>query len=449
MPLHATEPRRKTLVVGLGKTGLSVARFLAERGHVVAVTDSREHPPGLKELRTTLPDAAVFVGGFSESALAQADELVVSPGVALGTPFIARARARGLPVLGDIELFARHARAPVVAVTGTNGKSTVTTLVGLMAERAGREVRVGGNLGTPALALIGKSEPELYVLELSSFQLELTESLHCLAAAVLNVCADHLDRYATIEEYAAAKARIFRRCSTAVVNRGDPRVLRMAGTSQRRVSFGLDAPQGADYGLREAGGERWLAHGTQNLLRLAELGIRGDHNAANALAALALGEAAGLPMASMLAALRDFRGLPHRMQYVAAAGGVTYYDDSKGTNVGATLAAVSGVTQPLVLIAGGDGKGQDFAPLADALAGRARAVVLLGKDAPTIEKALAGRVPVTRVKDMEAAVSAAAQHARAGDMVLLSPACSSLDMFESFEHRGRVFAAAVRRLAGE
>ena len=445
MGLPAAQRRTKTLIVGLGKTGLSCARFLAARGEEIAITDSREHPPGLKDLRALLPDAAVFLGGFSEDALKHADRVVLSPGIAAGTPFIAKARALGLPVLGDIELFAHYAHAPVVGITGANGKSTVTTLVGHMAEKAGKRVRVGGNLGTPALDLLDGSEPELYVLELSSFQLEITDSLRCAASTVLNLSPDHMDRYPDMQAYAAAKARIFRHCRVAVLNREDPLVRGMGANVKTRVSFGLDAPAPGQYGVRG----NWLVCGDERLMPVSELRIKGGHNTANALAALALGEAAGLPMPAMLEALHEFRGLPHRMEFVAEVKGVSWYDDSKGTNVGATLAAVQGVTQPLVLIAGGDGKGQDFAPLKAALAGKARTVVLLGKDAALIEQALADAMPVKRVMDMEGAVQAAGEIARPGDMALLSPACSSLDMFENFEHRGRVFAAAVRKLAGE
>ncbi|MBU6469715.1 MAG: UDP-N-acetylmuramoyl-L-alanine--D-glutamate ligase [Gammaproteobacteria bacterium] len=447
--MHTPQAHSKTLVVGLGRTGLSCARFLAARGAEVAVTDSRVRPPALAQLRELVPQAAVFVGGYSEQALAGAEQVLVSPGVAAHVPFLEAARARGLPVFGDIELFARSVRAPVVGITGSNGKSTVTTLVGRMAQRAGIEARVGGNLGTPALDLIGASEPALYVLELSSFQLEVTDSLHCAAATVLNVSPDHMDRYASVADYAAAKARIFRHCGTAVVNREDAQVRRMLPAGQKQISFGLDAPPDANYGVLGHGGASWLARGVESLLAVSELRIRGAHNVANALAALALGEAVGLPRPATLAALREFPGLPHRMQYLGTRRGVEYYDDSKGTNVGATLAAVAGVSQPLVLIAGGDGKHQDFVPLAQALVGKARAVVLLGKDAATIEKAIAGRVPSVRVKDMRAAVAQAAARAQAGDWVLLSPACSSLDMFDNFEHRGRVFAQAVEGLGDD
>ncbi|MDE2234021.1 MAG: UDP-N-acetylmuramoyl-L-alanine--D-glutamate ligase [Gammaproteobacteria bacterium] len=447
MQVQYSQQRPRTLIVGLGKTGVSCARFLAGHGVEVAVTDSREQPPGLTELHTLVPEAAVFLGGFSEEALKRADQVVLSPGVAANTPFVARARGLGLPVFGDIELFARQAKAPVVAVTGSNGKSTVTTLVGRMAERAGLEVRVGGNLGTPALDLIRDREPQLYVLELSSFQLEITSSLQCVAATVLNVSPDHLDRYATFADYAAAKARIYNHCDTAVVNRDDALVNGMPQPGQKRVSFGLQAPQHRDYGVITRAGERWLAHGGQALLRAGELLIHGEHNLSNALAALALAEAAGMPVAATLEALRSFPGLPHRMQHVATIHEVDYYDDSKGTNLGATLAAVSGLSGPLVLIAGGDGKHQDFTALAPALKGKARAVVLLGKDADTIAAVLKGKLPVQSVKDMQSAVRTAASLARPGDLVLLSPACSSLDMFENFEHRGRMFAQAVRGLA--
>ena len=445
--MHMPQHRPRTLIVGLGKTGLSCARFLAGHGVEIAITDSRERPPGLSELQNTVPDAAIFLGGFSDEALKRAEQVVLSPGIDIATPYIAKARNLGLPVFGDIELFARQTHAPVVAVTGSNGKSTVTTLVGTMAERAGCDVRVGGNLGTPALDLIQSKEPQLFVLELSSFQLEVTASLQCVAATVLNISADHLDRYPTLADYAAAKARIFNHCEVAVVNRDDTRVRAMPKPGQKQLSFGLQVPGGDNYGLVIHDQERWLARGAERLLRVKELHIHGDHNLANALAALALGEAVGLPRAAMLDALNIFRGLPHRMEYVAMVHGVKYYDDSKGTNVGATLAAVSGLSEPLVLIAGGDGKHQDFTPLAKALAGKARAVVLLGKDAPAIAAVLAGRMPVQQVKDMQAAVQTAAQLAQSGDLVLLSPACSSLDMFDNFEHRGRVFAQAVKRLA--
>lgn len=438
----------RTLIVGLGKTGLSVARYLAARGDAVAVTDSRDEPPGLAALSAELPDTAVFLGGFSEDALGRADQVVVSPGVATDIPFIHRAREKGLPILGDIELFARAVDAPVVAVTGSNGKSTVATLVGLMAERAGRVTRTGGNLGTPALELLGADEKvDLYVLELSSFQLELTDSLHCAAAVVLNISADHMDRYPDIAAYAAAKARIYERCEVAIANRQDPLVMVMVAGRDAVTTFGLDAPKRGEYGLIKHEGSQWLARGDERLLAMSALPIRGTHNAANALAALALGAAVGLSIEAMVAVLREFRGLPHRMQWVGEAGDVVYVNDSKATNVGAALAAMRGLEMPLVVIAGGDGKGADFAPFADALAGRARALVLIGRDAARIEEAVAGRTPVYREVSIEAAVRRSHELAQPGDMVLLSPACSSLDMFEDFAARGTAFVNAVREVA--
>jgi len=447
MPMPNAKPGRRALVVGLGRTGVSVARFLAARGWSVAVTDSRPNPPGLEALREGVPDAAVFVGGFSERALDHADEVVLSPGVALSDPFLRAAAARGLPIVGDVELFARHARAPVVAITGSNGKSTVTTLVGMMAERAGRSVRVGGNLGTPALDLIGAAEPDLYVLELSSFQLETTNSLAAAAATVLNLSPDHLDRYPDLAAYARAKGRVYQGCAVPVVNRADPVAAALAGGAPR-IGFGPDAPPSdRDWGVAERSGRRWLVRGSEAWFAADELLLRGEHNLQNALAAAALADSVGVPRPAVVETLREFRGLPHRTEFVVEHGGVVYLNDSKGTNVGATLAAIAGLAGPLVVILGGDGKGQDFAPLAVALRGKGRAAVLLGRDAPVLEAALRGVLPLHRVATLEQAVAQAAQLARSGDTVLLSPACSSLDMFESYEHRGRAFAAAARRVA--
>jgi UDP-N-acetylmuramoylalanine--D-glutamate ligase len=435
-----------TVVVGLGKTGMSVVRYLRAQGTPVAVTDTRAAPPGLAALRELAPEITVRAGGLDQQLLNGADSIIVSPGIAARGAFFDAARARGLPVLGDIELFARAVRAPVVGITGTNGKSTVTTLVAGMARRAGRRTRVGGNLGEPALELLDPGA-ELYVLELSSYQLDTTESLTLSAAAVLNVSADHLDRYATVEAYAASKARIFRRCGTAVVNADDPQVAAMGAQAPRRMRFSLNPAAAADYSLQHHDGQEWLARGAERLLPLSELRLAGRHNAANALAALALGEALELPRAAMLAELREFPGLPHRTAWVADIGGVRYIDDSKGTNVGATLAAVAGLEGPLLLIAGGDGKGQDFAPLAAALRGKVRLVLLIGRDARAIGAALGCHGAIEYCATLEAAVTAAARAAQPGDTVLLSPACASLDMFRDYAHRGDVFAAAVRGLA--
>jgi UDP-N-acetylmuramoylalanine--D-glutamate ligase len=440
------------VIAGLGRTGLSCARYLHAQGWRLAVTDTRAQPPELGALRALAGDIVVRAGGLDASLLEGADLVVASPGLALSGPFFAAARARGLEVVGDIELFARAVRAPVAGITGTNGKSTVTTLLGRMAKRAGLAARVGGNLGEPALDLLGGEAAALYVLELSSFQLEATTSLALAAATVLNVTPDHMDRYATLEAYAAAKARILAGCRTAVLNLDDPLVAAMRGpgaAGARTLTFSLRADSGADYFLADRGdgeGPCLMRRGAA-LLPLAQLRIAGLHNAANALAALALGEALGLPPEAMLAELREFPGLDHRTQWVADVAGVRYVDDSKGTNVGATLAAVSGFTGTLVIIAGGDGKGQDFLPLAEAFRGKVRHVVLIGRDAPAIAAALEGVCPVSRVATLEEAVRTSARVAAPGDTVLLSPACASLDMFRDYAQRGRVFAEAVRRLA--
>ena len=367
----AMDPQQRALIVGLGRSGLSAARHLLRRGWQLAATDTRAAPPGLAEFRDLAPRATVRLAGLDVALLAGVALVVASPGVSLAEPLFVAARALGIDVVGDIELFAREAQAPTVAITGTNGKSTVTTLVGRMAERAGWRVAVGGNLGTPALDLLAADAPRLYVLELSSFQLETTRSLRLVAGAVLNVTADHMDRYADLGAYAAAKARIFGHCGTAVINLDDPVVAALPPPGQAVQGFSLEAGRGAAYSLGECNGAAWLMHGERPLLAVAELRIAGLHNAANALAALALGAAAGLPEAAMLEELRAFPGLPHRSQWVRELRGVRYVDDSKGTNVGATLAAVAGLPGTLVLVAGGDGKNQDFSPLADALRGYA------------------------------------------------------------------------------
>ena len=441
----------RAVVVGLGRSGLSAARYLLAQGFEVAVTDSRADPPEWPRLQALARelgrDIVVRRGGFDVSLLEGAELLVVSPGVAPNGVFFEAARARGLDVVGDIELFARAARAPVAGVTGTNGKSTVTTLLADMAARAGVRTRSGGNLGEPALDLLDDSA-QLYVLELSSYQLDTTNSLSLAAAAVLNVTPDHLDRYRDFDAYAAAKARIYVRCEVAVVNLDDARVSAMIGPARRSLSFSLRADSGADYTLLQRDdGERWLARRGQALLALRAMKLTGAHNAANALAALALGEALSLPLTAMLDALRSFGGLPHRSQWVADVRGVHYVDDSKGTNVGATLAAVAGMAGPLLVILGGDGKGQDFRPLRAAFADKVRVALLIGRDAGALAQALEGACECRFADSLEGAVEMAAALARPGDTVLLSPACASLDMFRDYAHRGRVFVAAVQRLA--
>ena len=436
-----------SVVVGLGKTGASCVRYLAARGEPVAATDSRLDPPGLAALGEFSGRIPLKLGGFDLSLLDGASQVVMSPGISLEEPIARAALARGIEVLGDIELFARAVRAPVIGITGTNGKSTVTSLVAHMADVAGRRVLAGGNLGEPALDLLARPVPDLYVLELSSFQLETTSSLALVGAVVLNVTADHMDRYATLDAYAGAKARIFAHATTVVLNADDPVVAAMRPAGARALTFSVRG-SAADFTLLRDGDAAWLARDGRPLIETSRMKLSGLHNAANALAALALGEAAGLPYPAMLQALQSFPGLPHRSARVADIGGVRYIDDSKGTNVGATIAAVLGLGGPLVLIAGGQGTGQDFAPLAAALRGRVRHAVLIGQDAAQLAAALSRTCSCEFAASMPAAVTAAAAAARPGEAVLLSPACASLDMFRDYNHRGDVFAACVRDLAG-
>ncbi len=437
-----------TLIVGLGSTGLSCVRFLAGRGIRLAVIDSRDHPPGLQQLRDEYPDVALFTGSFDADVFAVAERLVVSPGVSLKEPVIQQAISRGIEVIGDVELFLREVSAPVVAITGSNGKSTVTTLLGEMAKVAAVRAAVGGNLGTPVLELLHEAN-ELYILELSSFQLETIRSLRAKAAVILNLSADHLDRYDSYDEYVQAKAVIYRNAETAVVNLDDPAAMQLAENA-RTISFGMQAPQPDQYGVRDIDGVQWLCRGEQLLLQTSAIPAAGKHNQANALAALALGEAAGLPMDAMLLAIRNFRGLAHRTWFVAEINHVRWYNDSKGTNVGASIAALEGLDMAdesrSILIAGGDCKGADFSPLATLLPTYVRALVLIGRDAPEIDKAVDGAVPGVNAVDMNDAVRLAADLARPGDRVLLSPACASFDMYENYMQRGEAFMEAVGRL---
>jgi UDP-N-acetylmuramoylalanine--D-glutamate ligase len=455
---------RKVLVLGLGDTGLSCLRWLAGQGCELRAADSREMPPHLTLTRLEIPSARLSLGGWRAEDFAWADLIVASPGVPLTTPEIRAALSAGKEVVGDVELFARALssvvdRPTVLAVTGSNGKSTVTSMAGEMATVAGLRTVVAGNIGLPVLdawrqvteeAAKGASRPEMFVLELSSFQLETTSSLNPDAAAVLNLSEDHLDRYPDKAAYAAAKARIFLGGGTQVLNRDDALSLGMRQPDRRICTFGLGMPEHeGEWGLVAEGDKQWIAEGNQRLVDLRDIPVPGLHNAANAMAAFALCRAAGLPYPPLVEALRRFRGLPHRMDWVAEIGGVKFYDDSKGTNVGATLAALRGMPDPVVLIAGGDGKGQDFAPLAEAM-DKVRAVVLIGRDADRIRSALAASgVHLENATGMDEAVSTARTLARPGDAVLLSPACASFDMFRDYHHRAQVFIAAVQALEAQ
>ncbi len=437
------------IVVGLGKSGMSLVRHLARRGLPFAVADTRVNPPELATLKAEYPDVQVRCGELDVEFLCTASELLVSPGLAISTPALQEAAARGVKLSGDIELFAREAKAPIIAITGSNAKSTVTTLVGKMAVAAGRTVAVGGNLGTPALDLLA-DDVELYVLELSSFQLETTEQLNAEVATCLNISEDHMDRYSGLPAYHQAKHRIFRGARQVVVNRDDRLSRPLVADDLPTWTFGLGKPDFKGFGLFEEKGEKYLAFQFDSLMPVRELKMRGAHNQSNALAALALGHAVGLPFEPMLETLRQFVGLPHRCQWVGQRGDVSYYDDSKATNVGAALAAIEGlgadIDGKLVLIAGGDGKGADFSALRAPIARYCRAVVLLGRDAQRLADALADATTLVHVATLGEAVQRAAECAEAGDAVLLSPACASLDMFKNFEERGRLFAAAVEAL---
>ncbi len=447
-------------MLGLGDTGLSMARWLSRRGAVVSVADTRAEPPHARTLAADHPEMSIYSGAYRHAAFVAADVIAISPGVDRREPTVSKALKRGVPVVGDVELFAQAlpetARAlgvntpKIIAITGSNGKSTVTAMTGEACKAAGRSTLVAGNIGLPVLDALAQIEsgatslPEVFVLELSSFQLESTASLRPAAAAVLNLTEDHLDRYDGLQDYAAAKARIFEGAKIQIVNRDDAWTTRMARGGVDTVTFGLDMPRHEnDWGLMGAS----LACGKVSIMPIADLPLAGLHNAANALAALALGAAIGLDTNSMGQGLRGFRGLPHRLEKVGERDGITFFDDSKGTNVGATVAALKGMTRPVVLIAGGDGKGQDFSPLAAAVSARARAVVLIGRDGELISRVLKDcDVPLFHASSMEEAVDAAYGAAKSGDAVLLSPACASFDMFRSYVHRGEVFSDAVRAL---
>ena len=454
---------KKVLVLGLGDTGLSCARWLTARGAQVSVADSRVAPPQASRLAELLPQVPLHTGGFDDALLQATELLVVSPGVPLADPAVARAVASGVETVGDVELFARAIHAlnarrehpmRVIAITGSNGKSTVTAMCGDMCRMAGLTTCVAGNIGLPVLDALYEIEqglapaPQVWVLELSSFQLETTSSLNADAATMLNLSEDHMDRYPDMEAYAAAKARIYSGDGVQVVNRDDPRSLAMALPGRHVVSFGLDrCPKGENFGLCEDE----LCLGGDMLMPLSALPVAGLHNAANALAALALTRALGLPMEALLRGLVHFKGLPHRVEKIAEIEGVTYYDDSKGTNVGATEAALYGMgNRRAVVILGGDGKGQDFGPLKAAVEANARAVLLIGRDAPLIDAVLAGSgVEIRTVASLEEAVETAQRLAHRGDAVLLSPACASFDMFRNYIHRAEVFVEAVKKLAAK
>jgi len=436
--------RKRDLVVGLGATGLSIARYLQREGRDAVFFDSREAPPALEELEVAWPDAEVLLGEVDLPD--NVGRVIASPGIEDNHPLLEAARKDKLEVISDIELFARDAQAPFVAVTGSNGKSTVTTLLYHMCQAAGRDALAGGNLGEPALDLLEKDAPDLYVLELSSFQLQRTASLPAKIAVLLNVTPDHLDWHASEDEYREAKYRVFREAEAAVINRTDEEAAERAKHISGVTSFGLDAPADGHFGIRREDDEAFLARGESLLLAVSELELMGTHNQANALAALAAGELLGLDMQSMLQVLCEFPGLPHRMQFVRRVAAVNYVNDSKATNVAAAIASIESVDGMLVLIAGGEGKGNDFRSLADPLESKLRAAVLIGRDAEQIDAALETIVPTYFAQDMKDAVEQAAVYAESDDTVLLAPACASFDQFDNYAARGDAFREAVEAL---
>lgn len=453
---------KKVLVLGLGETGLSIVRWMIVHGAHVRVADSRNAPPSLATLQVKHPQVEVRCGIFRSELLEGIDLIAISPGLSMTEPIVQKALERGIPVVGDIELFAwslpKDNPPKVIAITGSNGKTTVTSMVGAMCRSVGLDTEVAGNISPAVLDVLiqrkGK-QPDVWVLELSSFQLETTFSLNAQASTVLNISEDHLDRYADMGEYIAAKARIFRcdeHSSVQVLNRDDPASLAMGLRERLIQSFGLLTPP---LGTHDLGIERdsegvWLVEGARRLMNANELQVAGLHNISNALAAISLCRAVGLPMPPLLNALREFKGLPHRVEKVAEINGVTYYDDSKGTNVGATVAALNGLGKTAVVILGGDGKGQDFTPLQNVVTQHARVAVLIGRDAEKIADALKDTgVPLLMARDMQDAVRISATEAVKGDAVLMSPACASFDMFKNYVHRAEVFVAAVKELEVE
>ncbi len=442
------------LVAGLGKTGHSIARYLSRRNYPFVAFDTRKQPQGLSEFSAEFPGIEVFLGKLPDELYGQLTEIISSPGVALDEPSIQKAIDLGIPVVGDIECLAREITAPVIAITGTNGKSTVTTLVGEMAKAAGFTTAVAGNIGSPVLDLLDDAvQYDLWVLELSSFQLDLTYSLSPIAATILNISPDHLDRHHHLEAYIQAKQRVYHQAKTILYNRDDRQTLPSGQQSAQTVkltSFGLDVSEEGHWGLITSADENYLTYGQEKFLSVDELKLKGRHNWQNALAACALAKAAGISGSDRVSVLQHFAGLPHRSQWVRTIDGVDWINDSKGTNIGATLSAISGIggsmRGKLVFIAGGQGKGADFTELRAPMAEYVRSIVLIGEDADILEKALADVVHVIRASSLDAAVNVAKSQAHSGDVVLLSPACASLDMFRDFNHRGDSFTAAVEAL---
>ncbi|WP_211924131.1 UDP-N-acetylmuramoyl-L-alanine--D-glutamate ligase [Coxiella endosymbiont of Amblyomma nuttalli] len=436
-----------TVIVGLGKTGLSCAHFLTQKNQSFIVMDSRTEPPQLKEFTQAYPNAKPLLGQFSENLLEEAEEIILSPGISLQESLIAEQAAKGKSIVSDIELFAREIKKPIIAITGSNGKTTVTTLIGLMMKAAGFSAIICGNIGEPVLQQI-TPKADYYVIEISSFQLETTFSLHSRTAIVLNISEDHMDRYSAMQDYLNAKQRIYLHCQTPVVNADEPEIWRHLSFTEQPLSFGLESS--ADFSLMEYKQKIYITYQSKQLIPVKELKLNAYHHLQNAMAALAIGTAINIPMATMLQVLRDFSGIQHRCQWIRTRYKVDYFNDSKGTNVRATQASIISlgrlITGKLILIAGGQGKGADFSLLQESVKRYVKKIILIGEDASILEKALQGYTIIKHADSMYDAVNQAVTTARAGDIVLLSPACASYDMFKNYEHRGDVFINIVEAL---
>lgn len=437
------------LVIGLGATGLSCVRYLVSKNISVIVADTRENPPKLAECKKEFPQVEIYLGKFQEIVFEKASVLVVSPGVSLKEPCVQKSIKKNIPVIGDVEIFARDAKAPIIAITGSNGKSTLTVLMGELIKNAGKKAIVCGNIGLPVLDAIMQPMPDYYVVELSSFQLDTTNSLHAEVAVVLNVSPDHMDRYATIDDYRASKRRVYTNCEYAVVNSDEKDIWKNLTFKNQPVHFTLEKPAKNEWGICDG----FLAQGDEKMIAISKLQLQQRHNNQNYLAALAIGSILKLPMESMLNTLTHFSGLPHRCQLVKTINGVAWYNDSKATNVGAAIAAIESMGHSLkgrlILFAGGDSKGVSLTPLQDPVKKYVSHVILFGKDANLLAEALQGCADIIRVNQLREAVKTAQKIARAGDVVLLAPACASLDQYENYVARGNDFIEAVSAIHAE
>jgi len=451
MTLLASQMKNKSqhikLVFGLGITGYSCVSYLVQQGFEVVVYDTRSNPPLLEKIYCEFPQVEVCLGAIEEDILQQVDQVIASPGVSLKTPVLKSMKDLGVEIIGDVQLFASQAQAPIIAITGSNGKSTTTCLVAELFEQAGRTVKIGGNIGVPVLELLEQEVPDFYVLELSSFQLETTPELKAEVAVVLNISEDHMDRYENLDQYAQSKLIVYQYAKSKLLNLDDQWLIEHVEKDTDTIGFTSHTPEDGQYGLRVVDGEQWITFGEGLILKTSEMKLKGRHQQINAIVACAIGDIFQLPRERMRQVLINFKGLAHRTQIVAEIDGVVYINDSKGTNVGATIAAVTGMDAPVVLIAGGESKGADFSELKTTLLGKVKNVILIGRDAGLIEKAIASQIPVIRAVSLVAAVKQASEIAQSGDCVLLSPACASFDMFDNYQHRGEVFVDAVKDLA--